>query len=146
MYTENLKQAKWALPGQGNELESFSGEQPIKMKHSDGTARPLVVDDSAINKFGADIVRFEAGKGVGLHTHVGAHILLVTKGTGILTYGCKHGLDGPAEEQHEMFPGMIYLIPSNMPHAIKAITELVLVAVGNDHKPADSEERLDVVS
>lgn len=138
MNGENLKQAKWALINKDGDLESFSGEQPIQMRHSDGTARPLVVDESSTNKFGADIIRFDAGKGVGLHTHVGAHILMVTKGTGVLTYG-----NG---EKHEMFPGMIYLVPSNMPHAIDATTELVLVAVGNDHKPADSEERLEVVS
>lgn len=117
-------------------IESFSGQLPIQMSHSDGTALPLVVDTSLDENFGADLIRFEAGKGVGLHTHVGAHILLVTKGTGILTYG---------EEKYNMYPGMVYLIPSNTPHAIDAETELVLIAVGNDHQPADSSSRLDVV-
>jgi quercetin dioxygenase-like cupin family protein len=130
-----LIQAKWADFAEG-QLKSIEGKQPLQMQHSDGTALPLVLDDSTPNKFGADIIRFPAGKGVGLHTHVGSHILMVTKGTGILVY---------SEERHEMFPGMIYLVPSNIPHAIKATTELVLIAVGNDHRPADSSERLDVV-
>ena len=130
-----LQQAVWAEFTQG-QLKSLEGQQPLQMQHSDGTALPLVVDDAKEARFGADVVRFPPGKGVGLHTHVGAHILMVTKGTGILTYG---------NQKHGMFPGMIYLVPSNVPHAIDALTELVLVAVGNDHRPADSPERLDIV-
>jgi quercetin dioxygenase-like cupin family protein len=125
--------AKWAEQS-GDKLLPINGELPLQMKHSDGTALPLVV--SFVDRFGADIIRFEAGKGVELHTHIGSHILLVTKGRGILTYGM---------DQHEMFPGMIYLIPANVPHAILASTELVLIAIGNDHRPADSYERLDLV-
>jgi len=133
-----LKQAKWAdFDKTTSHLISFKGKQPIQMLHSDGTAMPLLTDDSKFNKFGADIIRFASGEGVGLHKHVGAHILMVTKGTGVLVY---------EDERHPMFEGMIYLVPSNVPHAIEATTELVLIAVGNDHKPADSEERLDVVN
>ncbi|MCR4311588.1 MAG: cupin domain-containing protein [Candidatus Taylorbacteria bacterium] len=141
---QKLIQAKWAnfIKGQ---LMSFEGAQPLQMQHSDGTALPLVLDDSTPKKFGAEVVVFQADKGVGLHTHVGAHILLVTKGEGVLIYESRHGLDGPALERHVMFPGMIYLVPSNVPHAIKATTELVLIAIGNDHKPADSLERLEIV-
>lgn len=132
-----LKQAKWAdFDKETTHLISFEGELPIQMRHSDGTALPMLVDDAKSNKFGADIIRFAPGKGVGLHKHIGAHILMVTKGTGTLVY---------EDERHPMFEGMIYLVPSNVPHAIEAATELVLVAVGNDHKPADSEDRLDVV-
>ncbi|CAN5718605.1 hypothetical protein BH11PAT2_BH11PAT2_08270 [soil metagenome] len=134
---QKFQQARWAdFNEQSESLISFSGELPIQMSHSDGTARFLVADTSLPEKFGADLVRFEAGRGVGLHTHVGAHILLVTKGKGILTYG---------EEKFAMFEGMIYLIPSNTPHAIDAETELVLIAIGNDHQPADSESRLEIV-
>ena len=107
------------------------------MHHSDGTARPLVIDSSQENGFGADIIRFAAGEGVGLHKHLGAHILMVTRGRGTLTYN---------KEKYEMFEGMVYIIPSNVPHAIAAETEMVLVAVGNDHQPADSEARLEIVN
>lgn len=130
-----LQQARW-VRFQTGQLSSIEGVQPLAMHHSDGTALPLVLDNSTSNKFGADIIRFAPGKGVGLHKHIGAHILMVTKGTGVLTYN---------QEIHDMFPGMIYLVPSNVPHAIKATTELVLVAVGNDHRPADSPERLDII-
>ncbi|MEI8103672.1 MAG: cupin domain-containing protein [Candidatus Moraniibacteriota bacterium] len=134
----NLKQARWADFNETTlHIASFEGQQPIQMKHSDGTALPLLVDDSKSNKFGADIIRFAPGKGVSLHKHIGAHILMVTKGTGTLVYG---------DERHPMFAGMIYLVPSNIPHAIEAITELVLVAIGNDHKPANSEDRLSLIA
>lgn len=133
----DLQQARWAdFDEVQKTLTSFEGKQPIQMAHSDGTALPLLLDDSLPAKFGADVIRFEAGKGVGLHTHVGAHILLVTKGKGTLTYDT---------EKHPMFEGMIYLVSSNVPHAIDAETELVLVAIGNDHQPADSESRLEIV-
>jgi quercetin dioxygenase-like cupin family protein len=132
-----LQQARWADFNEENKtLASFDGKQPIQMSHSDGSALPLLVDDSLPAKFGADVIRFEAGKGVGLHTHIGAHILLVTKGKGTLTYHT---------EKYPMFEGMIYLVPSNVPHAIDAEAELVLIAIGNDHQPADSESRLEVV-
>ncbi len=130
-----FQQAKWAEIYK-DQILSLEGEQPIQMRHSDGTALPLVIDQSTQNRFGADIVRFGAGKGVGLHTHIGAHILIVTKGNGTLVY---------EDDRYPMFPGMIYLVPSNVPHAIEAISELVLIAVGNDHRPADSYERLEIV-
>jgi quercetin dioxygenase-like cupin family protein len=137
MDTKLFQFAKWAqVNSENSALISLHGEQPIKMMHSNGTAFPLVLDDSNETKFGADLIRFEAGKGVGLHKHEGAHILMVTKGRGILTYN---------EEKHLMFEGMIYLVPSNIPHAIDAETELVLIAIGNDHQPADSFKRLELV-
>jgi len=78
-----LQQATWALSDKDNkQLISLSGEQPLQMKHSYGTALPLLRDDSLPKKFGADLIRFKPNTGIGLHTHVGAHILLVIKGTG----------------------------------------------------------------
>ncbi len=132
-----LQFTEWAkFDAEKDALVSFSGELPIQMAHSDGTAKPLILDESTASMFGADIIRFAAGKGVGLHKHIGAHILMVTKGTGVLTY---------EETKHDMYEGMIYLVPSNIPHAINAITELVLIAIGNDHRAADSNERLEIV-
>lgn len=126
-------QAKWAECAE-DQLVPFRGPLPLQMKHSDGTALPLVSFQQ--ESFGADVVRFDRGKGVGLHTHIGSHILLVVSGTGTLTYD---------RDRYTMFPGMIYLIPSHVPHAIYASSELVLIAVGNAHQPADSYERLDLV-
>ena len=127
-------------------LDPISGIQPTQMKKSAGTALSLVLDDSTKEKFGADIIRFAPNSGVELHTHSGAHILLVTKGTGVLTYRTFTFGDGIADEKHSLYPGLIYLIPSNVGHAIYAKTELVLIAIGNDHQPVDSHERLNLIS
>jgi len=126
-----FNQAKWADYTKG-QLKINKGILPIQMKHSDGTGLPLV----AYKNFGADVVRFPAGKGVGTHTHIGAHILIVLEGEGFVEY---EGVDHPLQ------PGIVYMIPGNIKHAIKATTELILIAVGNDHRPLDSEERLHVV-
>jgi quercetin dioxygenase-like cupin family protein len=137
----SFQSAEWAeFLSDADALKSLSGEMPIHMSHSDGTALPLLLDSSGEKNFGADIIRFEAGKGVSLHKHVGSHILLVTKGEGILTYQPEE-----VNERHPMFPGMIYLIPSNVAHSIDATTELVLIAIGNDHRSAETDERLDLV-
>jgi quercetin dioxygenase-like cupin family protein len=130
-----LQQAKWAdFDEKASRLILFEGEQPLSMHN--GTALPLLIDRSGTSPFGGDIIRFAPGKGVGMHTHVGAHILLVTKGKGTLVY---------YEEKHPMFEGMIYLVESNVPHAIEAETELVIISIGNNHRPADSKERLEIV-
>ena len=124
-------QAKWA-ENENGQIVPISGKLPIQMLHSDATGLPLV----SVDGFGADIIRFESGKGVTNHTHKGAHILFVLKGTGFVEY---EGTDYPLQV------GVVYMIPGNVDHAIKATTELVLIAVGNDHKPLDSEERLSVI-
>ena len=93
------------------------------MASSDGTARALLL----YKKFGLDIIRFGAGKGVSTHTHEGDHILLVLKGEGFVEY---NGVD------HNLQPGMAYMLPGSVPHAIKATSEIVMLAIANDHRPA----------
>ena len=138
---KSFQQARWASYNAGKEsLESMSGSQHIAMYGSDATAVPLVLDNSGEKNFGADLIRFGPREKVALHEHTGAHILLVTKGEGVLTYHFD-----TKEETHQMYPGMIYLIPSNTPHSILATTELVLVAVGNDHQSAGSPNRLNLL-
>lgn len=104
-------------------------ERPIKMYNSDGTGSPLL----ALKGFGTDIIRFGAGEGVMNHTHEGDHILFVLKGTGIVEY---NGVE------HDLYPGLCYLIPGEVDHAIRAKEDLVLIAVGNNHRPLNSEERM----
>lgn len=123
-----LKKTYWAAPDTGGVLQ-IPKDFPIQMCHSDGKGIPLINHDH----FGADLIKFEAGKGVRMHVHPGAHILIVYEGYGVLGY---------YEETHRLEPGLIYLIPGNVPHSIDADTDLVLMAVGNDHRPLDSEERL----
>lgn len=135
---KKLKWAIWANVDNDGCIHSVSGELEIQMSNSQGTARPLLFDNSGSKPFGIDQVRFAPGEGVALHTHVGSHFLLVTRGFGKLTY---------YDEEYDMYPGFCYCIESGDPHAIDAAkdSELVLVAVGNDHRDADSHERLEIV-
>lgn len=124
-----IQTAKWAVYEEDERILVHDGERSIKMCNSDGTGEPLL----ALNGFGADIIRFAAGEGVMNHTHAGDHILFVVRGTGVVEY------DGI---EYELYPGLSYLVPGNVDHAIRATKNLVLIAVGSKHQPLDSEERM----
>ena len=127
----DLQTAEWA-DVEWESLIPHAGELDIQMAHSEGTARPLLL----YKKFWADLIRFDAWKGVDTHTHEWDHILVVLKWTGYVEY---NWID------HDLKPGMAYMVPWSVPHAIKATSELVMMAIANDHRPAWSRERLDVV-
>jgi mannose-6-phosphate isomerase-like protein (cupin superfamily) len=131
--SEKLQTAHWATKNSDWNLVPPSGELETQMAHSDGTAKSLLV----YKKFGMDIIRFDAEKWVATHTHIWDHILMVLKWEGFVEYDW---IDYALE------PGMSYMVPGSVPHAIKATSELVLIAIANDHRPAGSEERLDVVN
>lgn len=125
----NFQFARWAeFEGKGH-FGITPGPKKIAMCNSDGTGEPLVKEDF----FGADIIRFPAGGGVGSHVHEGAHILFVLKGTGrVISNSGTQNLE----------PGLCYLVPSMTPHAIEADEELILIAVGNDHRDLNSTDRM----
>jgi quercetin dioxygenase-like cupin family protein len=110
---------------------------PFQMANSDATGFPLL----KFGAFGADLIRFEPGKKVGPHTHPGSHILVCLCGKGVVWYN---------GDELELKPGICYLIPEYVPHAVYAHPEsqesLVLMAIGNDHRPVDSPARLDITS
>jgi mannose-6-phosphate isomerase-like protein (cupin superfamily) len=124
-----LQTAAWATYDVQGNLLIDGNARPIQMRHSDGTGTPLM----SFRGFGADVIRFAAGRGVMNHKHEGDHILFVLKGTGVVEY---NGIDYP------LYPGLSYLIPGEVDHAIRAKEDLVLIAVGNNHQPLDSEERM----
>ena len=125
--------ATFATLDAGGRLAPSAGRVlPFEMHNSDGTGQPLVKH----GKFGADLVRFKAGEGVGEHVHEGSHILFCLDGKGFVDYG---------PQPHRLSPGVCYLVPGLQPHAIRATTDLLLIAVGDDHRPVDSPERLDMV-
>jgi len=113
----------------GKSLIINDQEQPYKMANSFGTALPLF----SHNGFGADIIRFSAGEGVQNHVHPGDHILFTLSGNGYVIY---EGVP------HELSPGICYFVNGSAAHAIKAVSSLVLIAVGNKHYPATSVERM----
>ncbi|MCB0747758.1 MAG: cupin domain-containing protein [Ignavibacteriae bacterium] len=125
---------KKALIGKAikNSMIILDEDYKFEMANSDGKGLPLISHDG----FGADLIKFDEGKAVEKHVHPGAHILFVFKGTGTLGY---------YDQEHNLEPGLIYLIPSNVPHSIHATSELVLLAVGNDHRPVWSDERMELV-
>jgi len=129
--------AKFAAPSSayGGELCISAVELPEEMYESDATGKALV----SHGNFGADIIRFPPGGGVRSHTHPGAHILFCLRGYGYVTYGPETD-----QQRHRLLPGVCYLIPSEWPHAIDAdeIEPLVLIAVGNDHRPVYSSARM----
>jgi quercetin dioxygenase-like cupin family protein len=124
-----LQSAVWAETNMTGGLVISPGPRPISMHNSDGTGQPLV----ALGEFGADIVRFGPGQGVGSHTHEGDHILFVLSGEGVLTY---------SGDRYKLYPGLCYLVPGNLSHAIQSESELVLIAVGNRHYPIGSDRRM----
>ena len=128
-----FKKAKWADVTPTGNLKNFTGKLEFQMHNSDATGLPLVNH----NMFGADIIRFGPGEKVKKHTHPGDHILFVLKGTGIVEY---------YDDKYQLSPGVVYLIPEYVPHAIYAddteTNELILLAVGNDHRPVNSKDRL----
>lgn len=124
-----LQIAQWAKIDATGNLSISTDKRPISMVNSDGTGEPLLSQ----NGFGADVIRFASGKGVQNHVHEGDHILFVLAGEGFVIY------EG---EPNALKPGIAYYVPGNVAHAIEATTNLVMIAVGNQHFPVGSEERM----
>ena len=128
-----LKIIEWAtdLGITNNEqlLAVDMGERSAAMAHSNATGEGLVSN----GVLGADIIRVGAGDGFVPHTHPGDHLLIIIGGVGTITY------DGKI---YETRAGQIYMIEGNIPHAVGAITDHVILAVGSPHKPIDSVERM----
>jgi len=99
------------------------------MAHSNATGESLVSNGF----LGADIICLSAGDGFVPHTHPGDHLLIVVGGQGTITY------DG------KIYPtraGQIYMVEGKVPHAVGAITDHVILAVGAPHRPVDSVDRM----
>ena len=103
--------------------------RPVKLAHSPATGEALASN----GLLGADIIRLSAGDGFVPHVHPGDHLLIVVGGQGTVSYGGK------------IYPtqaGEIYMIDGNVPHAVGAITDHVILAVGSPHRPVDSPDRM----
>lgn len=101
----------------------------VEVARSVATGEPLVSNGA----LGADVIRLAAGTGFTPHTHEGDHLLIVIGGLGTLAYrGCIH----PTRA------GDIYLVEGRAPHAVGAITDHVIIAVGAPHTPINSPNRM----
>ena len=108
-------------------------ERKHKMAHSPATGDGLVTNGHV----GADIIRLKAGDKFTAHTHSGDHLLIIIGGEGTITY------DG------KIYPtkaGDIYMVEGKVPHAVGAITDHVILAVGSPHKAVDSPDRMKLVA
>lgn len=105
----------------------------VKMHGSTGVGASLVKS----GKFAADILFFAEGTSTEMHTHPGDHILFVASGSGFLVF------DG---HRHDLAQGDCYFVPGSTPHQVGAAQgTLHLLSIANDHRPVDSEERLQIV-
>lgn len=106
---------------------------PVRIpKTRSATGRSLVSN----GWIGADLLNLPAGEGFAPHTHPGDHMLFVLGGTGTIT------VDG---EITPTVVGQAYMIEGARPHAVGAITDHVILAVGAPHRALDSMERQDLV-
>jgi quercetin dioxygenase-like cupin family protein len=129
-----LKIHKWStnrgIDDDGNQLLTINlSRRQHSMAHSPATGEATVSN----GQIGADIIRLKAGDGFVPHTHAGDHLLVVIGGRGTITY---NGKIYPTEA------GQMYLIEGEVPHAVGALTDHVILAVGSPHKPVDSLDRM----
>jgi acyl carrier protein/quercetin dioxygenase-like cupin family protein len=92
------------------------------------TGRSLVTN----GKLGADLIHVPAGHGFAPHTHPGDHLLFVVGGRGTITVG------GVITETRA---GQVYMIEGADPHAVGAITDHIILAIGSPHRRIDDAER-----
>jgi quercetin dioxygenase-like cupin family protein len=127
--------ARWAeeveVAGQ-QYLAVDTGERDRAMSGTAATGEPLVSN----GHLGVDLIRLPAGGGFPPHTHVGDHLLIVVAGTGTVAY------EGRI---YRTQPGQVYLVEGAKPHAVGAVTDHVLLAVGTPHRAVDATDRHTVV-
>jgi quercetin dioxygenase-like cupin family protein len=131
--TAPLVLCDWAadagIANQAQHLNIDMSPGPVAvLKTRAATGRSLVSN----GYLGADLLHVPAGEGFAPHTHKGDHLLFVVGGRGTITVA---GLI------METSPGQVYMIEGAVPHAVGAITDHVILAVGAPHQPLDSEDR-----
>jgi len=105
------------------------GARTVPMYGTKATGERLVSD----GKLGLDLIRLPAGEGFSPHTHPGDHLLIAVAGEGTVTVG---GRIYPTRA------GQVYMVEGLEPHAVGAITDHVLLAVGTPHRAIDAADRM----
>ena len=130
-----LHLAEWASSrrhGEDEVLHIDTGPRPTALVGTNATGQRLVGN----GHLGIDLIRAPAGGGFAPHTHVGDHLLVVIAGRGTIAY------DGKIYETHA---GQVYMVEGAAPHAVGAIDDHVILAVGMPHKPVDASDRQTLV-
>ena len=113
------------------------GNLPISIDVVGAPAKGRHLLDNGI--MGTDLLHLAPGKSFELHTHPGHHLLYTVMGQGTVTF------DGIV---HKVTPGMLYLIPANVPHAVGADPDHfhVIMAIGaSPYKALDDPDRMALV-
>lgn len=129
-----LNIVRWAdlayrVVGQEFTLSIRTGPRSVHLAHSPATGEALITN----GRLGADLIRLDAGEGFAPHTHSGDHLLVVLGGSGTITY------DGRI---YATSAGEMYIVAGLVPHAVGAISEHIILAIGAPHKPLDSIDRM----
>lgn len=104
----------------------------VEMYGTKATGAPLVSNGF----LGVDMIRVPAGEGFAPHTHPGDHLLIVVSGESTITY------DGRI---YRACAGEVYMVEGAVPHAVGAITDTAILAVGAPHRPVDAVDRQELV-
>ncbi len=132
---DDLVIARWADAVIAEDVTSLyiaHGPRPAAMHGAAATGLGLVTNQT----IGADIIRLPRGAGFPPHTHPGHHVLVVIGGRGTITYGGR---------VYATEAGQVYLVEGQVSHAVGAVTDHVILAIGAPHMPVDSERRMAVV-
>jgi quercetin dioxygenase-like cupin family protein len=128
--------ARWARDAglDGEQMLAIGmGLRPVPISKSSATGEALVSNGA----IGADIIRLEAGQGLAPHTHPGDHLLIMLGGAGTIT------IDGTVRPTHA---GEMYIVSGEIPHAVGAITDHVILSVGAPHRAIDAPDRMELVA
>jgi quercetin dioxygenase-like cupin family protein/uracil-DNA glycosylase len=125
--------AEWALrdlcetgvPG----LFVPSGPRTVPMYGTKASGERLVSN----GQLGLDLIQVPAGEGFSPHTHPGDHLLIAVAGEGTVT------VDGAI---YPTRAGQVYMVEGAVPHAVGAITDHVILAVGSPHRAIDAADRM----
>lgn len=85
---------------------------------------------------GADLLHVAAGNQFPVHTHPGDHLLYVVSGRGTISIG---------NVTYEVAEGDLHMVPGAIPHAVGAIDDHIILAIGAPHKTVDSPDRMALV-
>jgi quercetin dioxygenase-like cupin family protein len=124
--------ATWANVNEDGSISPLLGEGPVHMHNTEATAWDLV----SSHGLGVDHISVPAGAGFPPHTHPGHHLLIIISGRGTMTVNNK------------VYPtkaGQVYFVPGEHPHAVGAIDEHHILAVGYRHKKPSDPERMKLV-
>lgn len=127
--------AEWALidrlegTGPAEGLFVPSGPRTVPMYGTKASGERLVSN----GQLGLDLIQVPAGEGFSPHTHPGDHLLIAVAGHGTVT------VDGVI---YPTRAGQVYMVEGAVPHAVGAITDHCLLAVGAPHRAIDAADRM----